>query len=335
MNDTIQNILTGIVQAFGDRNLHYCQLEIIQAAPDRCELSGVVLDDDTLNSVMRGLAMRVSGMVFNATAVRLLRSAAPQMLTVSTNLTSLHAGPSFLAEMESQLLNGEQVEVLLERDVWVFTRQRDGYLGWTYRPYLGSIAAPAPTHFVAAPLSLLRAEASVDAPLAGRVLGGGAVHVVDKKDGWARLALAGGQSGWIPAGDLRSLNALPCSAIERCEQIVQDAFRFIGVPYLWGGCSAFGIDCSAFVRLLHRLSGVELPRNSYMQFDAGQPIEPPGQLGDLLFFGNGLRVTHVALSLGNWRIVHSSRARNGVYEDNMQAVPQLRESFMGARTFLG
>jgi cell wall-associated NlpC family hydrolase len=82
-----------------------------------------------------------------------------------------------------------------------------------------------------------------------------------------------------------------------------------------------------------------------MQYDAGQPVEPPFQPGDLLFFGGdggglpasrsaGRSITHVGISLGGWRIVHSSRARNGVYEDDVQAVEGLRERFVGARTFL-
>lgn len=334
MIETIQNTLTEIAQPFADRNLQYCRIEVAQAASDRYELSGAVLDDDTLSTTMRGLATRIPGVVFDASAVRVLRGATPQMLTVTTNLTSLHVAPSFLAEMSSQLLIGTELEVLMQEDAWVFTRQDDGYLGWTYRPYLGSEPKTTATHFVSAPLSLLRLAANSDATLASRVLGGTAVRVATYDDGWAQLILAGGQSGWIPAGDLRSLDALPATEPARREQIVQDAFRFVGVPYLWGGSSAFGIDCSAFVRLLHRLSGVMLPRDSYVQFDAGRSIEPPGQPGDLLFFGNGLRVTHVALSLGGWRIIHSSRARNGVYEDDVQTVPHLIESFMGARTFL-
>jgi len=334
MIETIENTLADIVQPFGDRNLQYCRLEVTQAASDRCELSGTVLDKDTLSTVVRGLATRIPGVVFDASDVHLLRNATPQMVTVNTNLTSLHVAPSFLAELSSQMLIGTELEVLMQEDAWVFTRQDDGYLGWTYRPYLGSEPAPVATHYVSAPWSLLRSAANANAPLASRVLGGTAVRVASSDDRWAQLILAGGQSGWIPAGDLRSLDALPATASLQREQIVQDAFRLVGVPYLWGGGSAFGIDCSAFVRLLHRLSGVTLPRDSYMQFDAGQPIEPPGQPGDLLFFGNGLRVTHVALSLGGWRIIHSSRARNGVYEDDVQAVPHLIKSFMGARTFL-
>ena len=81
-----------------------------------------------------------------------------------------------------------------------------------------------------------------------------------------------------------------------------------------------------------------IPRDADQQFDAAQPVEYPYQSGDLLFFGEGedeaRRITHVAVSLGGWRILHSSRSRNGVQEDDVQAVEHLRESFVGARTFV-
>jgi cell wall-associated NlpC family hydrolase len=138
--------------------------------------------------------------------------------------------------------------------------------------------------------------------------------------------------------ELRWLTALPAGESAQRVQIVADAMRFVGVPYRWGGCTAFGIDCSGFARLLHDLSGLSLPRDADMQFGAGRPVEPPYQPGDLLFFGEPRRaespwITHVAVSLGGWRIIHSSRARNGVYEDDVQTVAHLRESFVAARTF--
>lgn len=74
-----------------------------------------------------------------------------------------------------------------------------------------------------------------------------------------------------------------------------------------------------------------------MQFSAGEPVEPPFKPGDLFFFGNdrGHRaISHVGISLGGWRAIHSSRARNGVYIDDVQEAPHLRQIYVGARTFL-
>jgi cell wall-associated NlpC family hydrolase len=138
--------------------------------------------------------------------------------------------------------------------------------------------------------------------------------------------------------DLRALDSLPLDAATQRQQMVQDAAPLTGVPYLWGGCSALGIDCSGLVQLLHRLVGITIPRDADMQYDAGRPVEAPFQPGDLLFFGSqGARrsITHVGMSVGGWRIVHASRARNGVYQDDVQAVESLRDSFVGACTFVG
>ncbi len=113
--------------------------------------------------------------------------------------------------------------------------------------------------------------------------------------------------------------------------------RMIGVPYLWGGTSGNGIDCSGFVRLLHRWVGIEIPRDADMQQGAAKPVEPPYEIGDLFFFGEGNSkrdITHVGMSLGGWRMIHSSRGRNGVYVDDLQERKSLMDIFVSAGSFL-
>ena len=336
--------LDEVTRGYGDTRIYYCRLAVAALDGDRCALAGTVLDEDTLRGVIAGLRARLPGSDFDVSRVRSLKAGATQAV-VAANLTGLYAASSFLAEQISQLLNGSPVEMLLEEGRWRFVRQADGYLGWAYGPYLAEVAVPAATHLVCEPVSVLRAEPVSDAAPLNRVLGGTAV-AADVYGEWARVTLAGDRAaplrprldGWSPAADLRPLAALPADEAGRRAQIVADAARFTGVPYLWGGCSAFGIDCSGYAQLLHRLAGVIIPRDADMQFDAGQPVSRPFQPGDLLFFGEGAaearKITHVAVSLGGWRILHSSRSRNGVQEDDVQAVEHLRESFVGARTFV-
>jgi SH3-like domain-containing protein len=335
MLSQIQAALDDVSQLHRDTRMHHCRLEIAAVDGVECILTGTVLDTGTLQTVSSALTGRFGEVVLDTADVRILRPG--KLVTVATNLTSLHSEPSFRSEMVSQLLNAQRVELLLEQDRWAYLRQADGYLGWAYRSYMADSPTQDPNHIVCEPVSLLRVAPDPTASLAGRVVGGTAVYVVGQESSWACLSLAGSLEGWIPLADLRSLEKLPQDEASRRSQIIQDAARLTGVPYVWGGCSALGIDCSGMAQLLHRLAGVTIPRDADMQYDAGLPIAPPFQPGDLLFFGgNGdaRAITHVGVSVGGWRIVHASRARNGVYQDDVQAVEHLRESFVGARTFL-
>ncbi len=73
-----------------------------------------------------------------------------------------------------------------------------------------------------------------------------------------------------------------------------------------------------------------------MQCDAAKPVEPPFEIGDLIFFSedDDKRITHVGMSLGGWKVIHSSRSHNGVYVDDLQVRKSLMDIFVGAGSYL-
>lgn len=332
MTESPQETLARICASY-DTRANYCRLEL--SADGR--LTGTVLSRALLADISARMTADLPGFFANTDAVRILDENATRAV-VGVNLTGLYAQPSWLAEQLSQLLNGWPVDVLFEEGKWRFVRQSDGYLGWTYGPYLSQPAGCAFTHLVSRPEVTLLAGPAADAAPITRVPGGTAVAVdASELQVWKHVALAGGLAGWLPGPALRAFSALPDDEMTRREQIMQDATMFVGVPYLWGGCSAWGIDCSGFAQLLHRLVGITLPRDADMQFAAGKPVDYPYRPGDLLFFSETRdpnHITHVAISRGGWDIIHSSRRINGVYEDNVEAVADLRDSFVGGRAFL-
>jgi cell wall-associated NlpC family hydrolase len=243
---------------------------------------------------------------------------------VATNLTDLRREPSFLSELLTQVMLSVELEVLEDKEKWSRVRQSDGYEGWTYTQYLTNRAPAKPTHIVTTPI----AEVLNNTKVFTRLLGG-TFLTADDDGQFAYLS-----NGAVPSCTLRSL---PLASSRK--QMIDDARQFTGTYYLWGGSSAWGIDCSGLAQLVHRMAGIDIPRDCYLQFPVGRPIEPPFKAGDLLYFWNEARTKpgHVGISTGEssgWHIIHSSRSRNGVYEEDVQQNENLRASFCGARSFL-
>jgi cell wall-associated NlpC family hydrolase len=337
MLEPIRATLANISQQYHDTRTQRCQIEAVSMEKSHCLLAGNVLDKATLDSVTAELTAHFPRLTFDTSDVQILRQLASKHMVVTTSVTGLQAEPKFQSEMMDQLLTGFVVELLTVAGNWAFVRLPDGYLGWVYKPYLQDATSSEATHYISHPVSQLRIAPRDDAPVTTRLLVGTAVCVMEMVNGYQHITTAGNADGWLPSDHLRAQEAIPNKPAKQRAQMVQDSVRFIGIPYNWGGITAYGFDCSGYVRLLHKLSGILIPRDADMQFMAGKPIEPPFLPGDLLFFGSasGHRsISHVGMSTGGWNIIHSSRPNNGVYEDNVETTSWLNNIFVGARTFV-
>ena len=294
-------------------------------------LSGRVLDKSQLDELPRLLPDRQ----LDTASIRVLNLEKHEYVHVATNLTGLYERPTFEMPLSSELYFGTELEVLDEQGKWIFTRQADGYLGWAYRPYLGEGPAPAATHLVLAPVVEVRAEPSQSNGVITRLVSGTGISVEEKRGDWMKVKA--NRDGWVSSSSIRALADIPKNIGGKRAWMIEDSHRMIGVPYVWGGTSGNGIDCSGFARLLHRWVGIEIPRDADMQCDAAKIVEPPYEAGDLFFFaegGDNRKITHVGMCLGNWKMIHSSRSHNGVYVDDIQEVKFLKDIFVSAGSFL-
>ena len=328
--DTIQSTLDRLA-AQTDQRTSVFELEIVRLQNSSLSLSGRLLDESQLT----GLLSHFPSWTLDTSSIRILHKGTLPRMHVATNLTGLYEKPTFGMPLSSELSYGTELEILDEEGKWVFTRLADGYLGWAYKAYLVEGKAKPATHVVLAPSYELRAQPNVESEIVTRLVSGTEVCVEEVREGWARVSA--NKEGWMPLSLLRALSELPQSREEKRKMLIQDSARMIGVPYLWGGSSGNGIDCSGFTRLLHRGIGIPIPRDADMQYGAAKPVEPPFEVGDLLFFreeGSERRITHVGVSLGGWDMVHSSRRNNGVYMDNIEERESLKRIFAGGGTFL-
>ena len=108
------------------------------------------------------------------------------------------------------------------------------------------------------------------------------------------------------------------------QRLTSDALHFLGVPYVFGGTSASGFDCSGFVQHVFAMLGIGLPRTADAQYDVGRPAVGGPKPGDLVFFDTYGGVSHVGIYLGHGKFVHASSSR-GVM------VSHLSESYWAAR----
>ena len=324
------NILADFTKSIDPRTSLF-DVKIDSETNETLKLSGRILDPSQLDDLHRLFPTRK----LDTTSIRILNTEPHECVHVATNLTGLYERPTFSMALSSELSYGTELEVLDEQSRWVFTRQKDGYLGWAYRPYLGEGQATAATHLVLAPVVELRSEPNESGAVLTRIMSGTGVLVDETRDGWSHIQA--NKSGWMRSSYLRSIHELPITLEERRATIIQDSYRMIGIPYLWGGVSGNGIDCSGFARLLHRWIGIDIPRDADMQCNAAKPVEPPYEVGDLFFFAEDdskRRITHVGMCLGGWKVIHSSRGNNGVYIDDLQVKKSLMDIFVSAGSFL-
>jgi cell wall-associated NlpC family hydrolase len=243
------------------------------------------------------------------------RFVAGETFEVTDTIAPLREQPSADAALLTQALKGERVTVY-DRDAEGFAwgqLNSDDYVGWLPDRALAKPGA-APTHKITAIRTFAFPGPSIKLPPAETLPMGAMVTVVREDD-----ELAVTREGWY-------LPKLHLAGIDYREpDFVCVAERFVGTPYLWGGKSSFGIDCSGLVQIALNAAGTPCPRDSDMQQDSlGRPLEAADsgklQRGDLIFWKG-----HVAIVRDALTIVHANAHHMAtVIENTQQAIARIK-----------
>ena len=263
--------------------------------------------------------------------------------------------PDYESALETQELMGTIVEITGEKGYWREIVSPQPYKAWATEKGLVEMSEEQIKAYKAAPKVLftelyghLYLEPSISSTTICDLVGGDILRLVRPKGRWTEVLLPSGKTGWIKSAYLKKHTEFVSIAKgegnadsisdKKMEEIIAEAEKLLGVPYLWGGMTAKGVDCSGFVRISYLMNGIQLPRNASQQIFCGDKVpmdidtrfwdeqerESPdfvGEMqkritnlkrGDLVFFGTPAigdkkqRVTHVGIYIGGNHIIHSS-----------------------------
>ena len=243
--------------------------------------------------------------------------AAATSAVVIRPVANMHSAPGENADVVSQAILGSNVELLEERGGWRRIRTADQYTGWMPSASLRLLKQGEPLYASAGRVAgveslfanlyrepdVTRHQPLLTAPFEARL------EVVSEPEAenrrWIEVRLPDGRPAWIQRGDV-SLDRAPLDI----PAAIALARRFLGIPYLWGGTSSFGYDCSGFTQMLMRSRGITTPRDAapQMRWEGFTPVERGAlQPGDLLFFGSSAeKITHSGMYIGGGEFIHAT-----------------------------
>jgi len=277
-------------------------------------------------------------------------------------VVNMHARPRVSSAVVSQAILGMSVVMMKRRLGWALVETPDRYRGWIRTPALRPDRRRMPVVEVRsllaniyaardvttrAPIAVLPMLARVEvAANSGPVRGSGheARAGGAAVEDWVRVHLPDGRRGWAQSADVsapigtagrRALARSP----GRSAAVVSMALRFLGLPYLWGGITTFGLDCSGLVQLAHRAVGIVLPRDADLQW-ADRRLSPvaAGSIrpGDLVFFGPRRgAITHVGIAIGRRAFVNATTRHRPEVRIERLDDPYWKRLFRGARRLPG
>lgn len=207
--------------------------------------------------------------------------------------------PNHRREMSNQLLFGEAVKIIKTKgDLWVKVRSiHDGYEGWTTNTLLHEVKknaiAGVDDNLFSALLSTIQFNGdTMHVPFAS------SMPLFNGKTGEL------GQHNYVFTGPYVKRSSQAPSA----ELVTQLTSRWLNAPYLWGGRTILGVDCSGFVQVIYKMMNIDLPRDAWQQAQRGKTVKriKDAACGDLAFFDDKDEIVHVGILLNSEQIIHAS-----------------------------
>jgi cell wall-associated NlpC family hydrolase len=243
---------------------------------------------------------------------------------VSVSVANIRSQPAHSAELATQATLGTPVKVLNKTNSWYQIQTPDSYISWVDE---GGIKLMSKEEFdtwqqvkkiiYLNMYGLSYTEPDLNSQTVSDLVSGDVLWLKGEKDDFYKVAYPDGREAYIPRTSAKAYESWLASLNPTEESLISTAKKLMGIPYLWGGTSLKGLDCSGFTKNVYFLNGLLLPRDASQQVHTGNLIDTSKGFedlrpGDLLFFGkpasgnSSEKVTHVGMWIGNYEYIHAS-----------------------------
>lgn len=252
---------------------------------------------------------------------------------INLSVANLRTEPSHAAEMATQVLLGSKVDILQKEAGNYRVRTAEGYIAWTPTSSVSVMTEDESKVWTEAERIIYTNEfgksfsqAALESQRVSDLVYGDILHLLDTGSEYYHVAYPDGREAYVRKSEAQLFTTWLKTRKADAEHILKSARSMLGLPYLWGGTSVKGVDCSGFTKTSFFMNGLVIPRDASQQVRHGQVIDILDNLGefdadkalknlrpaDLLFFAGGknknanARVTHVALYIGNGQFIHAA-----------------------------
>ena len=243
---------------------------------------------------------------------------------VEVSVCNIRYSPRHAGELASQALMGTPVRILEKEDNgWLLIQTPDQYISWVDRGAITMINKDQMEQWKVNPkiiytraYGLAYAEPNEESATVSDLVAGCIMELVEEDNNFYKVTFPDQRKGYVSKREANNYNNWFGKVNATEENLITTSKRLMGVPYLWGGTSFKGVDCSGFTKTVYFLNGIILPRDASQQVMIGETIDKTGnwgelKAGDLLFFGEkredgSERIVHVAMWLGNGEFIHAS-----------------------------